>query len=128
MVVDDDKDTLAVTRIMLERRGYSVQAFTDPNKALEHLKEHGCKECVMVLSDIKMPKMTGIELAKYVKDDFPKLPFILMSSMPIRKEEWRTILPFTQNIDDYVIKPFSLEELADIIRKHGKEQQEFNHH
>jgi DNA-binding NtrC family response regulator len=125
MVVDDDRDTLAITALMLKRNGYQVHAYDHPQKALEHLAS--CKECNIVISDIKMPNMTGIELAKYVKDDFPRMKFVLMSSMPVRKAEWRTILPFSQNVDDFISKPFSIEELIDIIRKHGKEQQKFYH-
>lgn len=121
-------DSLIVAKIMIERNSYQVHAFSDPQQALDHLKIQRCKDCDIVLSDIKMPHMTGIELAKYVKDDFPELKFIVMTSMPIIKGEWKTILPFSQNIDDFINKPFTQEEMIDLLSKYSKEQKKFNHH
>jgi DNA-binding NtrC family response regulator len=126
LIVDDDIDTVSVTKMILERNGYQVHAFHHPEEALDHLE--GCKDCEIVLSDIRMPKMTGIELAKHVKDHFPNLKFILMSSMPIRREEWRTILPFSNFVDDFINKPFSLAELVDVVTKIRKEKQSFKSH
>jgi len=121
MVVDDDVDVLAVIKMMLERRGYDVHAFSDPVLALRHLKEDDCKGCEIVISDIIMPKITGVELSKYVKESRPDLKFLIMSSMPVRKQEWRNLIPFTQYIDDLIPKPFSLEELTDAIKKLERE-------
>ena len=72
---------------MIERKGHHVHAFNDPILALHHLKEENCKECSIVISDIKMPKMTGIELSKHVKEARPELKFVIRSSMPVRKQE-----------------------------------------
>src|SRR5205807_3761945 len=58
------------------------------------------KECSIMISDIKMPKMTGIELSKYVKEARPELKFVIMSSMSVRKQEWRHIVPFTKRSEE----------------------------
>ena len=73
-----------------------------------------------------MPKMTGIELSKYVKEARPELKFVIMSSMSVRKQEWRHIVPFTKYMNDFVGRPFSIEEIADMIRKFAQEQTERN--
>ena len=95
---------------MIERKGHHVHAFNDPILALHYLKEENSKECSIMISDIKMPKMTGIELSKYVKEARPELKFVIMSSMSVRKQEWRQIVPFTKYMDDFVGKPFSIED------------------
>jgi len=111
---------------MIERKGHHVHAFNDPILALHYLKEENSKECSIMISDIKMPKMTGIELSKYVKEARPELKFVTMSSMSVRKQEWRQIVPFTKYMNDFVGKPFSIEEIADMIRKFAQEQTERN--
>jgi FixJ family two-component response regulator len=125
MAVDDERDALFATKLMLERSGYLVHAFSDPSLALKHLKEDRCGDCSFVITDIKMPKMTGLELARYVKQVRPEMTIVLMTSFPIRKEEWRKVLPST-GIDDFIAKPFSTEELIDMIKKCAKEKPQLN--
>jgi DNA-binding NtrC family response regulator len=121
MIVDDDKDVLTVTTMMLERNGHKVHAFGDPSLALKHLTD-GCTECGLVISDIVMSGMTGIELAISAKKSRPQLRFVVMSSLPIRKKEWRNVIPASGVIDDFLAKPFSMEELAGVVARYGKEQ------
>jgi two-component SAPR family response regulator len=64
-----------------------------------------------------MPGITGVELSKYVKEARPELIFVMMSAMPVQKEEWRNIIPFAKYMDDFIPKPFSLEELVDVIER-----------
>lgn len=78
MVVHDDEDVLFVIKMMLESRGHHVHAFSDPVLALKHLKEDGCAQCKIVISDIMMPKIIGVELSKYVKEARPDLKFVIM--------------------------------------------------
>jgi CheY-like chemotaxis protein len=125
MVVDDERDVLLVTKLMLERNGFKVHAFSDPSLALKHLKEDGCKDCRLVISDFKMPGMTGLELARYVKQARPEIRVFLTTAFPIRKEEWRKVLPST-GIDDFIAKPFSSEELVDVIKKCAWQQHQPN--
>ena len=125
MVVDDDRDVLTVTTMMLERNGRKVHAFSDPSLALKHLTD-GCTECGLVISDVIMSGMTGIELAISAKKLRPRLGFVVMSSLPIRKKEWRSIIPASGVIDDFLPKPFSMEELAGVVAKYGKEQLKSN--
>lgn len=117
MIVDDEIDVLAVTKMMLERKGYDVHGFSNPILALRHLKEDGCRKCRIVISDAIMPGITGVELSKYVKEARPELIFVMMSAMPVQKEEWRNIIPFAKYMDDFIPKPFSLEELVDVIER-----------
>jgi YesN/AraC family two-component response regulator len=80
-----------------------------------------------MISDIDMPGMTGLELARYVKKSCPAIRIVLMTSFPIRKEEWQKVLPST-GIDEFVAKPFSTEELIDIIEKCAKGLQQLHNH
>lgn len=120
MIVDDDADVRTVTKMMLERKGYSVHAFGNGPQALKHIED--CIECNIVISDIIMPDMTGVELAIYIKKAKPESKVVLTSAMPIDNKDWRTIVPLQTNVDDFIAKPFSIDEIADIIQKYTKEQ------
>jgi two-component system response regulator ChvI len=115
MVVDDEPDLLKVTKKMLQQNGYSVHPFNDPLKALDHVKKDGCKDCSIVISDIRMPGMSGFELVRSVKELRPEIKIILMTAFQINKEEAQMVLPSTP-VDDFINKPFKTAELMKAIK------------
>jgi DNA-binding NtrC family response regulator len=121
MVVDDETDLLAVTKKMLEKEGYQVHAFSNPEQALQHFKKEDCKTCVLVVSDIKMPNMSGFELVRQIKEIRPHTRVILSSSFVIHKGEFEKVMPSLQ-IDGFVKKPFTTAEIVEAIKKIGKQK------
>jgi FixJ family two-component response regulator len=117
MIVDDEPDLLATTKTMLETEGYKVHAFTNPIAALNHV-ENGCKECVLLFSDIKMPEMSGFELVRRLKDLRPEMKVIFTSSFIIHKGEFVKVLPSTK-ADDFIQKPYSKIDLIEAIKKYA---------
>jgi CheY-like chemotaxis protein len=115
MIVDDEPDLLAITGTMLENRGYKVHAFTDPIKALDHVKVDSCKECSVVVSDIRMPGMSGFELVRYLKEARPEMKVILITAFKINKEEVQKVLPSTP-VDGFVTKPFRSADLIEAVK------------
>ena len=63
LLVDDDYDIVNLFKDVLESRNYDVNGFTNPLEALEHYKIN-CAQYGLVISDIRMPEMTGFEPAK----------------------------------------------------------------
>jgi CheY-like chemotaxis protein len=117
MVVEDESDLLATVTMVLERHGYRVHGFPDPSLALTHIRDERCNDCKIILCDIKMPHLTGVELAVHLKRIRPDLKFLLMSAMPVDKEQWRRVLPQSENVDDFISKPFTTAELVDTVKK-----------
>ena len=111
LLVDDESDLLILTKKFLETEGFEVHEFGSPDAAIEHIKQ-GCTTCTIVVSDIKMPGMSGFELVRRIKDLLPKIRVVLMSSFVIHKDEFRKVLP-SLNIDEFVSKPFTR---TDIVR------------
>jgi CheY-like chemotaxis protein len=120
MVVDDEADLLTTTKIMLEKEGYKVHAYTSPIAALNHI-ENGCEDCVVLISDIKMPEMSGFELVRRVKELRPELKVIFTSSFIIHKGEFKKVLP-SSKVDDFLQKPFTKNDLIEAIKKYAKEE------
>jgi len=112
---------LATIKMSLERSGYFVHAFSNPSLALKHIREDGCKDCSLIISDLRMEGMTGIEMAYHVKNARSDLRFVLMSAMPISKDEWRDIVPMSENIDDFIPKPFTRKQLVQLVKRWEKE-------
>lgn len=115
MIVDDEPDLLTITKNFLETEGYNVHAFSSPETAIQHVKE-GCTTCTIVVSDIKMPGMSGFELVRHLKKILPETRVILMSSFVIQKAEFKKVMP-SLNVDEFVSKPFTKTDLVEAIKR-----------
>jgi two-component SAPR family response regulator len=81
------------------------------------LKKHfnsGCKDHLIVISDIRMPAMNGYEFVKQVKKIDPQVKIILMSSFEIDDNNLLDVLPDVK-IDTFLQKPFSLDILSNMV-------------
>ena len=110
LVVDDDSDIVQVLKIGLLKNRFLVEAFTNPDEALQSFKANAESYCLM-LSDVRMPSMSGIQLAKKVKEINPAVKTVLMTAFEIRDSEFSTVFPSTQ-VDGFVQKPVGIKELT----------------
>lgn len=113
MIVDDEPDILLVTKMAIEICGFSAETFDDPYAALEKFKARPAAFS-LVLTDIRMPKMDGIELAKELMQVRPDMPVVLMTAFNI-DGSILTSLPMTKR-EDVVKNPFNPSDLCSIVR------------
>ncbi|HEU4604612.1 MAG TPA: response regulator [Nitrososphaera sp.] len=113
MVIDDEKDIAAVIGRSLRSSGFKVCEFTDPVLALEHFMSDP-KDHDVVISDINMPRMTGFELVRKIKEIQPETRIILMSSFEINNCEFDKVLPST-HVDRFIQKPIRMARLVEMI-------------
>jgi len=116
LLVDDNKDIVTTVAAALERQNVVVDSFTDPQKALDHFRQHYNDYC-MVVSDIRMPGVSGFEIAKQVNKLNPTIKIILLSAFDIHKNEFSKVLPSTR-VDDFITKPFSIHEFSNKVMKY----------
>jgi signal transduction histidine kinase len=112
LLVDDESAVREVLARGLQDRGYRVLEASDGPQALETL-QHSADEIDLVITDVAMPGMTGIDLAQRALSLRPFLPFIFVSGQP------KEVLPGFGSLDqDHALleKPFSPEVLADCVR------------
>jgi DNA-binding NtrC family response regulator len=114
LIVDDDIDILTVTGRSLEHAGFKVHAFVDPLSALHHVR-NDCKYCQVLVSDIRMPGLTGFQLVRKVKDLRPEMKVIMMTMFEVNKPEFEAVFPSTP-IDAVIRKPFTPSQLVEKIR------------
>jgi DNA-binding NtrC family response regulator len=113
LVVDDDADIAHVLKQGLLKNGFLVSAFTDPEEALKSFQSNSEDYCLM-LSDIRMPGMSGIRLARKVKEINPNVKVVLMTSFEINDNEFSKVFPSTQ-VDGFVQKPVGIKNLTNQI-------------
>jgi DNA-binding NtrC family response regulator len=113
LIVDDDYDIVQVLKMGLLKNGFLVEAFTHPEEALQSFKSDAESYC-LVLSDIRMPSISGIQLSKKVKEINPNVKVVLMTAFEIRDTEFSKVFPSTQ-VDGFVQKPIGIKELTDKI-------------
>ncbi len=113
LVVDDDSDIAHVLKQGLLKNGFLVSAFTNPEEALQNFQSNSKDYCLM-LSDIRMPGMSGIRLARKVKEINPLVKVILMTSFEIKDNEFSKVFPST-HVDGFVQKPIVINDLANKI-------------
>ena len=83
VVVDDEKGNLdAIVRVLGSR--YDVSTFEEPEVGLAHIKEHGCPD--LIISDQRMPRMTGVELLSAVVEIYPHATGMILSGYTERND------------------------------------------
>lgn len=113
LVVDDDSDIAHVIKQGLLKNRFLVAAFTNPEEALKNFQSNSKDYCLM-LSDIRMPGMSGIRLARKVKEINPNVKVVLMTAFEINDNEFSKVFPSTQ-VDGFVQKPIGIKNLTDKI-------------
>jgi DNA-binding response OmpR family regulator len=111
MVLDDDFDILSLIKIGLQKKSYSVFVFTDPHLALEHFKINSDKY-ELVISDLRMPSMNGIEFLENVKRIRSDIKIFLMTAFEI--DDLKSSIS-SLKIDEFFVKPFSVGKLIAAI-------------
>ncbi|MBD0360828.1 MAG: response regulator, partial [Nitrososphaeraceae archaeon] len=92
LVVDDDSDIVQVLKRGLLKNRFLVNAFTNPEEALLNFQSNSKDYCLM-LSDVRMPALSGIQLARKIKEINPNVKVVLMTSFEIRDNEFSKVFP-----------------------------------
>ena len=109
LVVDDEPQLARVLRTGLKTHGYDVRVATDGVSALETF---GDWPPDLVITDLAMPNLDGLELCRRLRE-LSQLPVIVLS---VRGEEKTKVEALDAGADDYVTKPFSMDELLARVR------------
>ncbi|MCD4655051.1 sigma-54 dependent transcriptional regulator [bacterium] len=112
LIVDDEQSMCDFLSILLEGEGYSVQSTCNPKSAVS-LIEQGC-EIDMVITDLKMPEMDGIELLEAVKNIDNDILIIMITAFATTEN---AINAMKKGAFDYLTKPFKVDEIKIIVKK-----------
>lgn len=105
LYTEDDETLAFLTKDNLEQNNYEVVHCCDGNLGLEAFKKESFEICIF---DIMMPKMDGFELATEIRKTNTDIPIIFLSAKTLKEDR---IKGLRLGADDYLVKPFSIEEL-----------------
>ena len=109
LIADDEKGYRDVLKVIFEDLGHSVHAVTDGRSALAHLKRQPCD---IVISDVRMPDMDGIEFLRAAREFYPDIGIVMMTAFGTIDTAREA---FKLGAYDFVTKPFNNEELRTIV-------------
>jgi DNA-binding NtrC family response regulator len=109
LVLDDVKDAGVMIKRILERKGHEVVPFTEEEEALEHARKHGVDLAIL---DIKLKKMSGVDVLEEMRGINPDIKIIMLTGYPTLETASRA-----QQLGafDYCIKPIDKDELEEKV-------------
>ena len=114
LLVEDDEDYRALLADYLGSLGHAVLAFPSAEEALGHMTGAGDGAPSLVLTDMRMRQMSGLDLARELRSTRPRLPIILMTEFGERQLAKHAL---ALGCSAYIEKPFRLGALRDTIEK-----------
>ncbi len=105
LLAEDDHNLGTLLHEYLEAKGYEVMLAKDGNEGLDLFLKHEFDFCIL---DVMMPKKDGFALAKEIKTKNSEIPLIFLTAKSMQDD---TLKGFELGADDYITKPFSMEEL-----------------
>ncbi len=119
LIVDDDKEIRNLIAIYLENEGFQIQKAEDALEALKQLKAH---EFDLVILDVMMPKMDGLEACMKIREE-RQMPIIMLSA---KSEDMDKIHGLASGADDYMTKPFNPLELVARVKSQLRRYKKYN--
>ena len=120
LVVDDEEPILELLKYNLEKNGYEVKAAQDGARAVDIAKKFIPD---LVLLDIMMPKMDGVETCRLLRD-LPELQKMFVVFLTARSEEYSEVAAFDIGADDYITKPIKpralMSRISALFRRDSK--------
>lgn len=117
LIIDDDRDICEYMKTLLEATGYSVETLSDPTQAEETIR---ADEYHLLIVDLMMPKMDGIELIKGIRKIDSDVAIIVFTGYPSVET---AVDALKLSVSDYIKKPFDVddfrEKVSDVLRRKG---------
>lgn len=108
LIVEDDPDLREVLSVMLDGQGMPSVAFGEPVELIDYLRQGN--DADLLLTDLELPQMSGLDLSRLIARDRPGLPVVMMTGDPVRLEEAIAIGAVP------LVKPFTERQLMAVIK------------
>jgi len=116
LIIDDEQSILDLLDMVFKKQGYAVETALSADKAFKLIDED---EIDLVLTDVKLPQKSGMDILKHIRENKPEIPVIMITAYGTIKQ---AVEAFKSGAVDYVLKPFDIEELKIIVEKGLKER------
>jgi len=115
LVVDDEEEVRKVLRLHLTKEGYEVVEAADGQQAMQKIRE-GDNPFILgaIISDIRMPKISGVDAIDFFRKEFPSTPVIVLTGFP---DLQLAVDLMKKGVVDYIVKPVPKEQLLASVKK-----------
>ncbi|MBD1373004.1 response regulator transcription factor [Hazenella sp. IB182357] len=120
LIADDDREIVQLVAESLEEEGFEIRRAYSGRAVVDALKE---KDLDLVLLDIMMPEIDGLEVCRQVRNEL-MIPIVFLSA---RDRELDRIIGLEVGGDDYITKPFHIQELVARVKAHLRREKRRNH-
>lgn len=115
LVIDDELEIVRILDAYLTKMGFEVSATTEGDQAIDRLLNDTALN--MIILDMKMPKIKGIDILKKMKDSNIVLPVIILTGSFDEEKYLSDLRELGYNHDDILLKPIDLNELLSMVNK-----------
>ena len=125
LIIDDDADVREVLRLHLESVNLNVIEAENGEEGIKLMKSGAnLLQVGLILCDIRMPKVNGVEAIEYLKENAPSIPIIVVTGYP---DSELAVSLLKKGVKDYLVKPLEKEKLLAKVKEVLSAEQEFDY-
>ena len=125
LIIDDESEVREVLRLHLESANYNVIEATDGEEGVNMMKSgSNLLQVGMIICDIRMPKVNGIEAIDFLKKNAPSIPIIVVTGYP---DSDLAVSLLKKGVKDYMVKPIEKAKLLEKVAEVLAAPQDFNY-
>jgi two-component system, chemotaxis family, chemotaxis protein CheY len=122
LVVEDEADIRKTIRLQLEGTIYEVLEAEDGEKGIQVLDNENVLEVVVIICDVRMPKVNGVEAVGYFRKNYPSIPIIVLTGYP----DTQLAVDFMKDgVVEYLVKPVEKKALVEAVVKASRQHSLF---
>jgi len=114
LIVDDEAPVRKAIRLQLKDTGMEVLEAEDGEQGIKLLDSENALDVSVIISDVRMPKINGVEAVAYFRREYPAIPVIVLTGFPDAKLATEFM---KQGAFDYLVKPVEKEALIEVVTK-----------
>ena len=125
LIIEDDPDIRDVLKLQLEQGGHQVIEAKDGEEGIDLMKKgSNLLQVGLIITDIRMPKVNGVEAIDYIKANAPSIPIMVITGYP---ETELAVSLLQKGVKDYLVKPVEKEVLLRKVSAILSSPQDFNY-
>jgi two-component system chemotaxis response regulator CheY len=125
LIIEDDQDIRDVLKLQLEQAGHKVIEAGDGQEGIDLMKKgSNLLQVGLIITDIRMPKVNGVETIDYIKANAPSIPIMVVTGYP---DTELAVNLLQKGVKDYVVKPVEKEALLNKVSAILSSKQDFNY-
>ncbi len=122
LVVEDEAEIRKTICLQLEGSIYDVLEAEDGERGIELLDNENILEVVVIICDVRMPKVNGIEAVAYFRENYPTIPIIVLTGYP----DTQLAIDFMKSgVVEFLVKPVEKKELLEAVAKAARQHSLF---